>query len=43
VRTYSKNRDETYKAMTKTKAKDMAHFYNGKMPNDYATAFITKL
>lgn len=27
---HSKDRDETYTAMKRAKAKDIAHFYNGK-------------
>lgn len=37
---HSRNRDDTYEAMKKTKAKDTAHFYTGKIPKKgYAVAF----
>lgn len=37
---HSKNRDDTYDAMKKTKAKDISHFYTGKIPiKGYAVAF----
>ena len=37
---HSKNRDDTYDAMTRTKARDIAHFYSGKIPiKGYAVAF----
>jgi len=37
---HSKNRDETYAAMKKTKAKHVSHFYTGKIPKKgYAVAF----
>ncbi len=37
---HSKNRDDTYKAMKKTKAKDIAHFYTGEIPKKgYAVSF----
>ena len=29
---HSKSRDDTYEAMRKTKAKDIAHFYTGAIP-----------
>ena len=29
---HSKSRDDTYEAMRKTKAKDIAHFYTGEIP-----------
>ncbi|MBU2461582.1 hypothetical protein KKH65_01755 [bacterium] len=37
---HSRNRDDTYVAMKETKAKDIAHFYMGKIPKKgYAVAF----
>jgi len=37
---HSKNRDDTYKAMKKTKVKHLAHFYTGEIPKKgYAVAF----
>ncbi|MGB3457730.1 MAG: hypothetical protein WBB08_00230 [Halobacteriota archaeon] len=37
---HSKSRNDTYEAMRKTKAKDIAHFYTGKIPKKgYAVAF----
>lgn len=37
---HSKNRDDTYKAMKKTKSKYTYHFYTGKIPKKgYAVAF----
>lgn len=37
---HSKNRDETYEAMKKTQARDIAHFYTGKIPKKgYAVEF----
>ena len=37
---HSKSRDDTYEAMKKTKAKDIAHFYTGEIPKKgYAVAF----
>ena len=37
---HSKSRDDTYEAMRKTKAKDIAHFYTGEIPKKgYAVAF----
>lgn len=37
---HSKSRDETYEAMRKTKATDIAHFYTGEIPKKgYAVAF----
>ena len=37
---HSKSRDDTYEAMRKTKAKDIAHFYTGAIPKKgYAVAF----
>ncbi len=40
VLAHSKNRDDTYQAMKKTKWKDLAHFYTGDIPNKgYAVAF----
>jgi len=37
---HSKSRDETYEAMRKTKAKDIAHFYTGEIPKKgYAVVF----
>lgn len=37
---HSKDRDETYAAMKKTKIKDIAHFYTGEIPKKgYAVAF----
>ena len=40
VISHSRNRDDTYTAMKKTKAKDIAHFYTGKIPEKgYAVAF----
>lgn len=37
---HSKNRDDTYDAMKKTKSKYLAHFYNGEIPKKgYAVAF----
>jgi len=37
---HSKNRDDTYATMKKTKAKDISHFYTGKIPKKgYAVAF----
>ena len=35
---HSKSRDDTYEAMRKTKAKDIAHFYTWEIPK-YAVAF----
>ena len=36
----SKNRDDTYKKMKETKARDIAHFYTGEIPQKgYAVAF----
>lgn len=37
---HSKNRDDTYEAMSKTNAKHIAHFYTGKLPQEYAVAFL---
>lgn len=38
---HSKNRDETYEAMKHAKAKDIAHFYTGKIPKKgYVVAFL---
>ena len=37
---HSKTRDDTYEAMKHTNAKDIAHFYTGKIPKKgYAVAF----
>ena len=37
---HSRNRDDTYDAMTKTKAKHLYHFYTGEIPKKgYAVAF----
>jgi len=37
---HSKNRDDTYDAMTKVKGKYSYHFYTGKIPQKgYAAAF----
>jgi len=37
---HSKSRDDTYEAMRKTKAKDIAHFYTVEIPKKgYAVAF----
>ena len=37
---HSKSRDDTYEAMRKTKATDIAHFYTGAIPKKgYAVAF----
>ena len=37
---HSKSRDDTYEAMRKAKAKDIAHFYTGEIPKKgYAVAF----
>lgn len=37
---HSRNRDDTYDAMTKTKAKYLYHFYTGEIPKKgYAVAF----
>ncbi len=37
---HSRDRDDTYDAMKKTKAKDISHFYTGKIPiKGYAVAF----
>lgn len=37
---HSRSRDDTYEAMRKTKAKDIVHFYTGKIPKKgYAVAF----
>ncbi len=37
---HSKNRDDTYEAMTKTKAKRIYYIYTGKRPEKgYAVAF----
>ena len=37
---HSKSRDETYEAMRKTKAQDIAHFYTGEIPKKgYAVVF----
>ncbi len=36
---HSKRRDDTYKAMKEAKEKNLAHFYNGELPKDYAVAF----
>ncbi len=37
---HSKNREDTYNAMTKTKATDIAHLYTGEIPKKgYAAAF----
>lgn len=41
VITHSKNRDDTYKAMKKSKARDISHFYTGEIPRKgYAVAFL---
>jgi len=41
---HSKNRDDTYEAMTKTKAKRIYHIYTGKIPTKgYAVAFHLRL
>ncbi len=37
---HSKNRDDTYEAMSRTKAKHIAHFYTGELPEGYAVAFL---
>lgn len=37
---HSKNRDDTYEAMSKTSAKHIAHFYTGELPQEYAVAFL---
>jgi len=43
VLAHSKNRDETYEAMKRSKAKDVAHFYTGEIPQKgYAVAFDGK-
>lgn len=40
VLAHSKNRDETYKAMGKSKFKSLAHFFTGSIPKKgYAVAF----
>ncbi|MBU2496751.1 MAG: hypothetical protein KJ767_01685 [Nanoarchaeota archaeon] len=40
--THSKNRDDIYEELRKTKVKDVATFYTGKIPKkSYAVAFIT--
>jgi len=40
VISHSKNRDDTYEAMKKSRAKHLAHFYTGKIPKKgYAVAF----
>jgi len=37
---HSRNRDDTYDVIRKTKAKDIAHFYTGEIPKKgYAVAF----
>lgn len=37
---HSPSRSETYKALRKTKAQHITHFYNGKIPKKgYAVAF----
>ena len=37
---HSKSRDDSYEAMKKTKAKDIAHFYTGEIAKKgYAVAF----
>ena len=37
----SKNRDDTYRKMKETKAKDIAHFYTGEIPQKgYAVAYV---
>lgn len=37
---HSRNRDDTYDAMKKTKVRDVAHFWTGKIPiKGYAVAF----
>jgi len=37
---HSKSRGDTYDAMRKTKAKDIAHFYTGEIPQKgYAVVF----
>jgi len=37
---HSKSRDDTYEAMGRTRAKDIAHFYTGEIPKKgYAVAF----
>ena len=41
---HSKNRDDTYEAMTKTKAKHLYHTYTGKIPTKgYAVAFLLRI
>ena len=41
---HSRNRDDTYEAMTKTKAKQLYHIYTGKIPiKGYAVAFQLRL
>jgi len=41
---HSINRDDTYEAMTKTKAKRIYHIYTGKIPTKgYAVAFHLRL
>lgn len=37
---HSKDREETYRALRETRAKDVAHFYTGSIPKEgYAVAF----
>jgi hypothetical protein len=39
---HSKNRDDTYRAMRKHRAKHLYHFYTGEIPKDgYAAAFAS--
>ncbi len=41
VLAHSKNRNDTYQNLKKSKVKDIAHFYTGEIPNEgYAVAFI---
>ena len=43
VLAHSKNRDDTYDAMGKTKAKHLYHLYTGEIPKKgYAVAFTVK-
>lgn len=43
VLAHSRNRDDTYEAMSRTKVKHLYHFYTGEIPQKgYAVAFSAK-